>query len=353
MNHKPRFIFFLSDGDLYAFHLKTQKYYHVSQEYFDKIQILSRKGAACFERHDLEELKSLGFEESSLDISWDGDTPSHIAHQASRINTFKPLSKEDFVKEYTAVSQAAYALPEKQYPDGPIVTLPQPTLDDLGTLSLKDCFLSRKTCREFYPYEMSLKHLSTILFACFGPIHGSQRKDLEKLALLSVGMRRSSPSATGLCGCSAIVWVNKAGIEPGLYFYQEQHHALVKLPQSLTPDDLCYAVIDQFWARNLAAGIFIINDLQMTWVKDKTCRGYLASHQEAGHISQNILLSATALKLHTWISGSFRDDYLNKKLCLEDHQFVSLFIGFGKGSNEPVSKEYLDVMNRLEGSQAH
>jgi SagB-type dehydrogenase family enzyme len=347
MNPKPNFIFFLSEGEIYAFHIIKKKYYSVTKEYFNKVHKLSQRDYNHISDEEIQELKEIGFDQSSSNILWEGDTPSHIAHQSSRINKtdFDKLSKEEFVKEYTQISQAIYSAPKPSYPEGKIIALPEPRLADLACLTLQDCFLKRKTCREFFPYEMSLQHLSTLLYACFGPIHGLGRNDLDNIGIVSSGMRRSSPSSTGLCGCSAIVWVNSVSeILSGLYIYHEEKNYLIKLSQALNSQELSYAAIDQPWSDNLSAGIFIINNLQMAWIKDKTCRGYLASHQEAGHISQNILLAATALGLHTWMSGSFRDDFLNEVLFLQDHQFVSLFIGLGKGSNEPVSKEYLNLL---------
>jgi len=348
VNHTPQFIFFLSKGDIVAFHITQKKYYHVAENDFESIKKISKGESVSNKKH--KTLLEIGFDKSSLDVIWEGDTPSHIIHQASRLNQadFPRLSKEESVKQFTEVSQASSSFVEKNICKGEEVDLPAPKLEDLSC-TLKDCFLTRKTCREFFPYNLNLQDISTMLYACFGQIHGDKRSDMEEIGLTSIGVRKSAPSATGLNACRAILWANTVSDIPlGLYAYNDTTHKLYKLPNKLTDDDLAYAAIDQLWVKDLSAGIFIVNDLQKMWIKDKTARGYLATHQESGHVSQNILLSATSLGLHTWITGSFRDDFVLEKLLLDSDEFVSLFIGFGKGSNAPVSKEYIKILKNLK-----
>src|SRR5690606_31824833 len=101
-------------------------------------------------------------------------------------------------------------------------------------------------------------------------------------------------------GCDAyLVALDVNGLESGIYLYSAESHLLYQLKNSVNDDSIIYAMSDQFWAKNLSAGIFIVNDMRRTWIKDKKARGYLAAYLEAGHISQTILLSATTLGLHT------------------------------------------------------
>ena len=100
-----------------------------------------------------------------------------------------------------------------------------------------------------------------------------------------------------------------------------------------------------FGQKNLGAGIFIVNDMRRTWIKDKKARGYLAAYLEAGHVSQMVLLSATSLGLHTWITGTFRDDYVSEMLQLIDVPcFASFFIGLGYGDNSSIPKKFLEKL---------
>lgn len=351
MQSTPSLCFFLDDGTIIAYDLIQHQYYQVDSDSFQGLINLSTAGGLTNSYHK-QQFDELGIHNLVLDIPWQGDPLSHVAHQSSRIYSHNTpvLSPEQFVAQYTQLSSKVTAVPEKEVPPGGTVTaLPVPSLDCFDQVSLGDCFRNRKTSRNFIEASICLDHISNILYACFAPIHGTKREEFRELGLRELGFRRSSPSSTGLAGCEAILWANNiTGLENGIYSYDESCHTLIQHPLKMTEDELIYGMLDQFWIKNLSAGIFIVNDMRRTWLKDMSARGYLASHQESGHLSQNILLCATALELHTWISGSFRDDFLNDKLGLPGYRFVSLFIGLGQGNNQAVSSQYMQTLQHIE-----
>ena len=353
MRYTPTYFFFLWEGKMVAHNLATQKYYEVDEKTFDKLISLSGMGKNKLSETDLREFQELGFDETNLKVMWDGDTPSHIAHQASRIRSQNTpqLSDEEYVNLYTELSASISQIPKKDLITGEVVSLPEPSLDQLENVSLGHCFRQRKTSRDFISKPIKLDQISNILFSCFGPIHGDKTTQLSDLGIRDVIFRRSSPSATGLASCDAILWSNNIiGLENGLYSYDESNHTLIKHELTMTETECVYALFDQFWIQNLASGIFIVNDMRRTWIKDLKCRGYLSSHQECGHLSQNILLSATAFNLKTWISGAFRDDFLQQKLSLPDYRFVSLFIGIGHGTGHMLSERYRNLLEKKENA---
>jgi|GEM_PF-5568429 len=341
----PSLFFFFNEGKLLGFDTQSQSYYQVDQHSFDQLRELS---TVLLPIKDEFSPSPLPLKSVYSNLEWGGDVPSHIAHQTSRIlsHNTEILSSEQFVTQYSQISEQAKLVPEKEFGDD-TKTIPLPVLDlsQFDNTSLKSCLINRKTCRDFIEQNIKLEQVSNLLYACFGKIHGDKNSELEELGLKDFGQRRSSPSATGLASCDAVLWAkNVENLDEGMYHYNSDVHQLHNLSSSMSSDDLVFSMLDQFWCRDLAAGIFIVNDLRRTWVKDIKCRGYLASHQEAGHISQNILLCATALNLKTWISGTFRDDFLQEKLQLPDYKFVSLFIGLGHGSGKPISQEYIRLM---------
>jgi len=352
MSYSPSFFFFFSEGKIIGHSLITQKYYEIDQETFKKLQLLSESDTSQLSEDDLVIFQKLSFDKACMEVEWDGDIPSHIAHQASRlrIQNTPQLSEEEYVALYSEVSATSLPqIPEKERIIGDVLELPNPSLSHLESVSLAHCFLQRRTSREFISKSLDLDQISNILFSCFGPIHGEQQTDLSDLGIKDFIYRRSSPSATGLASCDAILWSdNINGLEKGLYSYNESNHTLIRHPNNISNKQLIYGMFDQFWLEKLSCGIFIVNDLRRTWIKDIRCRGYLASHQECGHVSQNILLSATAFKLQTWISGSFRDDFLQEKLSLSDYRFVSLFIGIGHGTGRRLSKKYIDLLEKTK-----
>lgn len=346
----PSFFFFLNDGKIFGYHLAEQAYYEIDSNTFAQLLDLSG-GTAQDLTSELDELNNLFNNFPYASSAWQGDIASHIAHSASRLltsNTIK-LSPEEFVTQYTEVSKKGDQVPSREYPQGgDVIELPTADLKRFDHTPLSDCFKNRKTCREFKGGSIPLQDISDILYSCFGPIHGSENKELEHLKLEDYGLRRSSPSSTGLASCDAFLWADDVeGLKNGLYAYHESNHTLIKLQNTITTDEMVYGMMDQFWLQNLSAGIFIVNDLRRNWVKDMCARGYIAGHQEAGHLSQNVLLTATALGLQTWLSGSFRDDFLQDKLSLAPYRFVSLFVGLGRGSNAAVGEHYLSLLNKI------
>jgi SagB-type dehydrogenase family enzyme len=346
-SYTPAYFFFLHGDKLVAYNLKTHKYFEVDDASFSQLKKLSSKEMVTQEDFNL--FQDIQFDEPELEVCWDGDLPSHILHQASRLfaRDNPQLSEAAFVTQYADLSNKITDIPEKDRGQGKKITLPEPALDIFDQVSLGFCFRERKTCREFINRNIEISEVSNILYSCFAPIHGQKRDELSHLGIKDFGYRRSSPSSTGLASCDAILWVNNVqGLESGLYSYNERDHQLIKLSQSMTNQELIYGMMDQFWLENLACGIFIVNDMRTIWLKDRLSRGYLASHQECGHLSQNVLLSATALKLQTWISGTFRDDFLQERLELPSYRFVSLFIGIGHGTNQAISQKYMNLLEK-------
>ena len=349
MSYTPAFFFFFHEGKIVGHNLKTQKYYEIDSETFASLKSLSSGNKEALSKEQLSRLQDSGFDEIGMNVAWEGDTPSYVAHQSSRIvsqNT-PVLTKEEFVDQYSQMSEGISSIPEKERPQGEVVNLPDPSLSALDEVSLGQCFRDRKTSREFNKGSIELEQLSTILYSCFGPIHGKNHDEFIRLGLRDLVRRRSSPSATGLASCDAIIYVhNVNSLEPGVYSYHEMDHTLIKHAKGINEKELVYGLFDQFWVENVAAGIFIINDMRLTWVKDLKNRGYLSSLMEAGHVSQNLLLSGTACGLQTWISGAFRDDFLAKKFDLPEYRFPSLFIGIGHGSGRALPQDYIDLLEK-------
>ena len=205
---------------------------------------------------------------------------------------------------------------------------------------------NRKTSRNFQYNEITLEELSTLLFVGFGQFHGSEWDELNEHDLEALAERRSSPSAGGLQMLDAFIVVfNVNGLEKGIYQYIPSEHKLNLVNNHITEDELIYMLTDQYWAEGLAAGIFITADMQRMWIKDPGHKGYLCAYLESGHVSQTLLLSATALKHQTFITGAFRDDIVSQKFNLPDSMFSTFFIGLGHGINKAVPEQILKYLN--------
>ncbi len=355
MKYNKNVFYYLEDGKIIACNTLSQEYYELEDEYFNNLLVASNTDLPLNQNnHIIDELIEGGLLTSDEDLyleAWKGDPISYFSHQGSRIlSSYTPqLSENEVCNDFISLSSSVKEIPPRFIPEyKETISLPEPNLKQFKDYSLFMAAKNRKTCRNFISKTVKLELISSLLFFCFGPIHGNEWEDFKQHDILSYGLRRSSPSATGLQGCDAyLVAQNVSGLEKGIYYYSNEEHCLYKLKDELGDQGLIYATNDQFWAKNLSAGIFIVNDMQRTWIKDKKARGYLAAYLEAGHISQTILLGATALNLNTWITGTFRDDVIDNLLQLKGSPcFASFFVGLGYGDNGSIPNKFIEVLGK-------
>jgi SagB-type dehydrogenase family enzyme len=55
-------------------------------------------------------------------------------------------------------------------------------------------------------------------------------------------------------------------------------------------------------------------------------RGYRYAYMEAGHISQNIYLQATSLRLGSVAVGAFLDEKINKLIGIDGHNEAAIYV---------------------------
>ena len=346
----------LEDGKVIACNTLSQEYYELEEEYFKRLLTASNNNSHLLPNDNFKkELLEGGLlleDKSEPSISWEGDPISFFCHQGTRIlSQYTPkLRDEEVCGDFISLSSSsAKEIPARYIPEySERILLQEPNLDYFNDPSLYKVTKNRKTCRNFDNKSVEVDLLASLLYFCFGPIHGKVWEDFEQYNIPSYGLRRSSPSATGLQGCDAyLVALNVEGLEKGIYYYSSDEHCLYRLKNILDDEGLIYATNDQFWAKNLSAGIFIVNDMRRTWVKDKKARGYLAAYLEAGHVSQTILLAATSLKLQTWLTGTFRDDVVDNLLQLKGSPcFASVFVGMGYGDNGSIPKKFIETIRQ-------
>lgn len=341
----------MDNGNIVACNSLSQDYYELDPDHFQMLLEKSKEYCNTERPGEIEKSLSSGgllvdkIEEKTM--PWEGDPISFYSHQGTRIISkyITQLDENAFCAEFTELSCSIQAAPPKYIPEHiREIKLAEPDLADFKNASFYDVIKNRKTSRNFVKKPIEFSLINSLLYSCFGLIHGQSWEDFEKYNIHAFGARRSSPSAAGMQGCDAyLIALNVDGLEPGVYLYSAEAHLLYQLKNKFDDSSLIHAMSDQFWAKNLSAGIFIVNDMRRTWIKDKKARGYLAAYLEAGHVSQTALLSATALGLHTWITGTFRDDVVDEMLQLKGSPcFASFFVGLGYGSNCSIPDKFLE-----------
>ena len=143
---------------------------------------------------------------------------------------------------------------------------------------------------------------------------------------------RTVPSAGARHALETYLLVNRVEkIEPGVYRYLAIDHKLVQLEtDSRLADKLTEACWGQTQVKRSAATFFwAAVPYRMAWRYGE--RGYRYLHLDAGHVCQNLYLSAEAIGAGVCAIAAFQDDLLNGLLDLDgEEQFIIYLATVGK-----------------------
>lgn len=198
----------------------------------------------------------------------------------------------------------------KTYPDALQITLPDP--HGYRGLSLEEALEQRRSQRDYVAEPLSLVELSRLLHAAQGI---TDRRE-----------HRTAPSAGALYPIETyVVAHNVAGLEPGIYHYALREHELELLRQGDFRQAVRQAGVWQDFLGQAGVCFILSAIFQRTRWKyhERTYRYILL---EAGHIGQNLYLTATSLGLGACAVGAFLDDDLNDLLGLDGETEAGLYI---------------------------
>ncbi|TMT81616.1 SagB/ThcOx family dehydrogenase [Haloterrigena sp. H1] len=185
------------------------------------------------------------------------------------------------------------------------IELPDPDMD--GSISVERAIATRESRRSFARTPIELEAVSQLLWAAQGQTHVRDGVEL-----------RAAPSAGATYPLTVFLEVAPNGseeLEPGVYRYDQQRHALERELETAVHDDLTTASHDQV----------VIADAPMTIVvtadDDRTKRQYPDHgeryvHMEAGHVAENVHLVCESRGLNTCPVGAFTDTAVAAALSL-------------------------------------
>lgn len=184
--------------------------------------------------------------------------------------------------------------------EGNIVTLPEPTKD--SDVSIEEAFNLRKSVREYTTDSLTLREISQILWAAQGKnAQGS----------------RTAPSAGALYPINVyIVSSSMNSLAAGIYKYQPESHALVRLAEGDYRSKLSAASLSQE-SIAVAPAVIVLSGVSERTTPKYGERGERFVYMEVGHVAQNILLQAVSLDLGTVSIGAFDDQAVNALLLME------------------------------------
>lgn len=206
----------------------------------------------------------------------------------------------------------------KEYPRFRKIELPKNFLD-LG--DLKNALVSRYSTREYdLQKNITIEELSTLLYYSAGV------KPPYKNVHNETVIRRHYPSGGARYPLEVYLGIQRVGeIESGIYHYNVKDHNLETLTTDPEYLDSLKEGLLYPWSRD-AAVIFLITAVWNRNMMKYRDRGYRIVLMEAGHLAQNLALTATALGIGCCNSVGFHNGRTNEVLDIENEDEDSLYM---------------------------
>jgi SagB-type dehydrogenase family enzyme len=183
------------------------------------------------------------------------------------------------------------------------------------TFQILKILKNRKSNRLFSTKPITLNELAFLLWASTG----IQRK-IKNYEF------RTVPSAGALYPIETYLIANNVdGLEKALYHYNIESHFLEKLKNEDLSQELAHCALEQKMCSN--APVVIIWTavfLRAKWKYGQ--RAYRYIYLDAGHIAQNLALSATSIGLGSCQIGTFFDDEINQILDINGFEESAIYM---------------------------
>ena len=192
----------------------------------------------------------------------------------------------------------------KTYPSNKKIKLPKPV--SISKYSLNDLLKKRKSIRNFTDKPVKIQELSFLLWASTG----IQRKEF--------GFEfRTAPSAGALYPIETYLTINNVEeIKKGVYHYNIKNHCLEELKLGDFGINIAHAALDQEMCAN-AAVVFVWTTIFNRSKCKYGQRAYRYIYLDAGHIAENLALTATSLDLGSCQVAALYDDEINQMISID------------------------------------
>ena len=199
-----------------------------------------------------------------------------------------------------------------------LIPLPDPKGIRLGSLSVRQAIEQRRTLRSYSQAPLSLEELSYLLWCT----QGVQR------VVPGSGTMRTVPSAGARHAFETYLCVNRvAGLQPGLYRFLALEHVLIE--EDLDPGfaDRLVEACNMQESVKASAATFIWTAVAYRMTYRYGERGYRYLYLDAGHVCQNLYLSAEAIGCGVCAIAAFSDDDVNRLLGLDGENRFAIYLG--------------------------
>lgn len=245
--------------------------------------------------------------------------PSELYHENSKLTR----SDDDLYAWFGFVATApalqdTLSRPYKRYRGKPRVPLPD-ALPAAGC-GFDEAMLARRSERSFEG-PVPLGHLAKMLH--FG--YGLTRRDRPGTSPVERRFR-AAPSAGGLFPLELYVVARSVtGLDAGLYHYAPGENALELLAPGDHGERLGEISFSPDVLRGAAGAVVVTGFFPRSAFKYRK-RAYRFVLLEAGHVCQNVMLTACSLGLGTVAIGGFLDDDLNEMLDVDGLDESALYV---------------------------
>jgi SagB-type dehydrogenase family enzyme len=213
----------------------------------------------------------------------------------------------------------------KRYPRAHRIALAAP---DVGG-EFPRVLLARRTWRQFGRRRVELRTLGELLWLAGRVQRWVKIPGIGRFAL------KTSPSGGALHPIEIYVHAPRvAGLAPGLYHYDAEHHRLERLRRGATPRQLVSYLPAQPWYGDASALLLMTGAFARSQWKYEFARCYRAVLLDAGHLSQTFCLAATWLGLAPFCTLALADSRIEQDLGV-DGVTESVLFAVGIGSRPP------------------
>lgn len=256
---------------------------------------------------------------------------SELYHEASKINNATGMALR---RRIATVLGAEYYLKlisrgYKSYATAQSTALP--STDDLEDTpqseALRNLVLQRRSVRDFDETPISLNNLANIIFNAYG---------LTNATTLTFGVEqrlRGVPSGGALYPLELYVVAFRVnGLPAGIYHYNVEAHSLELVREGQFDAEFGQAVFYEDMFKTVGAS-FVITGVPKRSAFKYGERAYRFINLEAGHVGQNICMTAAALGIGCLMVGGFYDDDIDSLLGIDGLNELTLYtaaIGYPK-----------------------
>ena len=201
----------------------------------------------------------------------------------------------------------------KEYPDKPSIALPIP--EQAVTSSVDQALRQRRSIRSYSDRSVSIEQLSYLLWASTGMQRRERNFDF-----------RTAPSAGALYPIETYVVINNVeNLPQGLYHYSIKQHTLEELQTGDSSQAITTAAMGQRICSQ-AAVVFIWTAVFQRTKWRYRDRAYRYIYLDAGHIAQNLALSATSLGLGSCQIGALFDQEVNEIVGVDGTEESTIYM---------------------------